>query len=206
MAAIEPQRVVQEIWDNRLSKFVLRVVSVALTAVAFAHIATETAAADHLERREQATSKPEHILSGIDVYKTTLKQVFVTYGKPTSKVDIPPEGVKDGVGGERAYTWKKEEMRLIVGTAYHNKHESVCSVDVWGSAPGNRLGKSGRGLALGSTLQRQKALYGTRFFVSSGQIGKVKFLLLVWHDGTQMVVDYDTTGRVSHLQLFADIE
>lgn len=80
------------------------------------------------------------------------------------------------------------------------------SVDVWGSAPNDGLGKSGRGLTLGSTLQQQKALYGDRFFVSSTDKGKVKSVLLEWHDGTQLVIDYNSNGRISHMQLSANIE
>ena len=177
----------------------------------------ELAGADHLEGKQLAAGVAEYRLSGIDVYKTTIAEVIKMYGEPTSKRDIPAEGAKNGVDGYRDYLWEAKGLRLLAGTRYHNEHESeVYSVDVWGAAPHEGLGKTGRGLALGSTLQQQKALYGDHFFVSStyGKIlssgpdtkGKIKSVLLEWHDGTQMVIDYDSNGHISHMQLMAEIE
>jgi hypothetical protein len=164
-------------------------------------------AADHLEGKLQALGKPEHMLCAIDVYKTTVAEVIKSYGEPTRKRDVPAEGVKDGIGGERNYTWEDHGLRFAVWTGYHNERESrIYSVDVWGAATNGELGKTGRGLALGSTLQQQKALYETRFFVSSKDKARVKSVLLEWQDGTQLVVDYDSCGHISHMQLSANIE
>jgi len=177
-------------------------------AVTFSNLLTPLrTGADHLEGKQRATGAPEHVLCGIDVYKTAVTEVIKAYGEPTEKRDIPAVGLKDGVGGERNYTWVKVGLRLAVWTGYHNDHESsVYGVDVWGPAPQGELGKSGRGLALGSTLQQQKAICGDRFFVSSRDKGKVKSVLLEWRDGTQLVADYDPDGHISHMQLSADIE
>jgi hypothetical protein len=184
---------------------------------AFLFIAAGSLAADHLEGKQQALGKPERMLSGIDVSKSTVAEVIQMYGKPASKRDIPAEGVKDGTGGERNYVWERGGIRLGVWTYYHNDHESaVDAVDVWGKSPSGVNGKSGQGLTLGATMEQQRIVYGDRFFVSStyGQQlpngpdpkGKVKSVLLEWHDGTQMVVDYDSNGRITHMQLSAEVE
>jgi hypothetical protein len=192
---------------RQLNGFWRRGVFVFAVVAALAFLAAVPMTADHLEGKQQALGKPEHMLSGIDVYKTTIAEVIKMYGEPTSKRDIPAEGVKDGVGGTRDYIWERKGLRLLAGTGYHNEHESeVYNVDVWGSAPEGELGKSGRGLTLGSTLQHQKAVYGDRFFNSSGDTKYVSSVLIEWHDGTQMVIDYDVKGRIFHMQLSADTE
>jgi hypothetical protein len=200
----------QALRTRSFTGFWLRGVIAVIEVVALALFLATPMAADHLEGKQQAPGKPEHMLSGIDVYKTTIAEVIKMYGEPTSKRDIPAEGVKKGVGGERNYIWERNGLRLGAWTYYHDDQEAgVNGVDVWGTAPNEGLGKSGRGLALGSTPQEQKALYGDRFFVSStyGKMlpsgpdpkGKVKSVLLEWHDGTQMVIDYDSNGRISHM-------
>jgi hypothetical protein len=203
--------------ESRSTEFSREAVVLIAVVAAFVLLTTAPVNADHLEGKQQALGRPEHMLSGIDVYKTTIAEVIKKYSEPTSKRNTPAEGVKDGVGGYRDYIWEIRGLRLLAGTGYHNDHESgVYSVDVWGTSPNEELGKSGRGLTLGSTLQQQKALYGDRFFISStyGKMlpsgpdpkGKVKSVLLEWHDGTQMVIDYDSNGRISHMQLSANIE
>lgn len=200
-------RAMQTFWDRRSAGRVHGFAVVIAEVVAIALIMTTPMAADHLEGKLQALGKPEHMLSGIDVYKTTIAEVIKIYGEPTGKRDVPAEGVKDGVGGERNYTWEKKGLRLAVWTGYHNDRESgVYSVDAWGATSNDGLGKSARGLTLGSTLQQQKALYGDRFFVSSKDKDKVKSVLLEWRDGTQLAVDYDSNGRISHMQLSANVE
>jgi len=196
----------QTFWNGRSTRCARRF-AVVVEVVAFALMVIVPTAADHLEGKLQAVGKPEHMLSGIDVYKTTIAEVIKIYGEPTSKRDLPAEGVKDGVGGQRNYTWEKKGLRLAAWTWYHNDHESaVDGVDVWGPGPYEKLGETGRGLRLGATLQQQKALYGNHFFVSSRDKGRVKSVLLEWRDGTQLVVDYDPDGHISHMQLSANIE
>jgi hypothetical protein len=204
-------------WVRRSTAFSHRAVGVIAAVAALVLLMEVPVAADHLEGKQQALGKPEHTLSKIDVYKTTIAKVIKMYGEPTSKRDYPTEGVKDGIGGERNYIWDMKGFRLAVWIFYRNDHESeVYSVDAWGTASQGDLGKTSRGLSLGSTFQQQKALYGNRFFVSStyGKMlpsgpdpkGKIKSVLLEWQDGTQMVIDYDLEGRISHMQLIADIE
>jgi hypothetical protein len=120
--------------------FLRRAVFLIAEVVAFALMMTAPMVADHLEGSQQATGKPEHSLSGIDVYKTTIAEVIKVYGAPTSKRDIPAEGVKDGVGGERNYIWERKGLRLGAWTYYHNDRKTgVNSVDVWGTAPSEGL-------------------------------------------------------------------
>jgi hypothetical protein len=203
--------------ESRSTRFLRRTVIILTAVAAFNFMMVVPVAADHLEGKQQAIGKQERILSGIDIYKTTIAEVIKMYGKPASRRDLPVKGVKDGVGGYRDYIWEFNGLRLLAATGYHNDKESgVYSVDVWGAAPQGDLGKTAHGLALGSTLEQQKALYGDRFFVSStygkklpsgpDTKGKVKSVLLQWRDGTQLVIDYDSKGRVSHMQLSADIE
>lgn len=200
-----------------LTGFLQRFVPVIAVVAAFVFLTTAPTLADHLEGNQQALGEPEHLLSGIDVRNSTIAEIIKIYGEPTSKRDIPAEGVRDGVGGERNYIWESNGLKFGVWTGYHNEKESgINSVDVWGNAAKGVLGMTGRGLSLGSTIQQQKTIYGDRFFVSStfGKMlpsgpdprGTVKSVLLEWRDGTQMVIDYDSNGHISHMQLSADIE
>ncbi len=194
-------------WDRISTGFMGNLVVVIAEVVALALMMPVPMVADHLEGKLRAPGQPEHMLSGIDVYKTTIAEIIKIYGEPTSRRDVPAEGVKDGVGGERNYTWEKNGLRLAVWTGYHDDYESgVYSVDVWGVTPNDGLGKSSRGLTLGATLRQQKALYGDHFFVSSRDRDRVKSVLIEWRDGTQLVVDYDSDGRISHMQLSANLE
>ena len=196
--------------------FQLRATVIVAVVAVLVLLKVEPVSADHLEGKQLATGVAEHRLSGVDVYRTTIAEVIKMYGEPTSKRDLSEE-VGHGTGKWYSYAWEKEGIKLVAWAHDETEHGTVVyGVDMWGSAPNERLGKTGRGLTLGSTLQQQKALYGDRFFVSStyGKMlpsgpdpkSKIKSVLLEWHDGTQMVVDYDLNGHISHMQLMADMD
>ncbi len=180
-----------------------------------------------------ATSKSESVLSGIRVgirpvgtqlpLGTPISEIIKLYGPPTSQEDAV---VPDGAGGTRFYKWEWPGLRMSVATYFFYcpgpDGPNACSpeanrpdaprtmvesapayIDVWGDAPRGELGVTGRGLALGSTLDRQKALYGDRYEVSFVGSDGVTHIQLQWEDGAFLMIDYTPNGRCNHIRLTA---
>ncbi|MGA3371727.1 MAG: hypothetical protein ABSC48_08205 [Terracidiphilus sp.] len=185
---------------------------------AFSMIWTGSVSADHLEGDQLATGKPEHFLSGIEVYvkdqtkdglvlTTPVADVIKKFGTPTTKSFEPGCIYTDKEGETRSYEWVRKGLRMGVLTDYYKGRESgVYSVGVAGNAPRGGIGVTGQGLKLGSTFQEQKAIYGSHFFISSRNKGKVKVVLLEWADGTQMSITYGPNERITNIGLNAKIE
>jgi hypothetical protein len=88
------------------------------------------------------------------------------------------------------------------GTGPVNMVESrVAYIDVWGDAPKGALGKTGRGLALGSTLAQQKAVYGDRYSVMYPAKGESSSVQIEWADGAFLMIDYGPSGHSDHMRL-----
>jgi len=170
--------------------------------------------ADDLNRSQLATGKPDHELSGIDVhatgyllFATDISQVTKRLGPPTSTEIQKGSFASDKSGESRTYVWAKNGIRIQARTDVSKNAESgVYSVDAWGNGSENGLGATGRGLALGATFQRQKAIYGNRFYASSVEKGQIKSVLIQWGDGTQLFIDYGPDQRIRHMQLMAAVE
>ncbi len=141
----------------------------------------------------------------------TIAAVIAQYGQPTSKEDAV---VPDGAGGTRFYTWLFPGLKMSVATYFGYKTEqiqgrdqlvmtesSVAYVDVWGSAPRDRLGVTGRGLALGETLARQETLYGDRYKTAYAPPDGSQSIEIWWQDGTCLTIDYGPDGRSNHIRL-----
>jgi hypothetical protein len=73
-------------------------------------------------------------------------------------------------------------------------------IDVWGDAPRGALGVTGRGLQLGDTLERQKAIYGDRYSLPYAEKGTTS-VQMDWEDGTELTVDYGPDGHSNHIRL-----
>ncbi|MGA3264065.1 MAG: hypothetical protein ABSC47_08480 [Terracidiphilus sp.] len=153
---------------------------------------------------------------------TPISKIIRLYGPPTSKEDAV---VPDGAGGTRFYKWEWPGLRMSVATFFYycrfaiNRNmgvddRSACGqhphqmlveshpayIDVWGDAPRGALGVTGRGLQLGDTLERQKAIYGDRYSLPYAEKGTTS-VLMDWEDGTELTVDYGPGGRSNHIRL-----
>lgn len=161
------------------------------------------------------SGSPEQMLSGIrvGVFRPgeTIASVIKRYGHPTTKDDTV---VSDGAEGTRLYTWQFPGLKMSVATYFSHLPEStlwrkrkittesrVAYVDVWGSAPRDRIGTTGRGLALGETLARQKVLYGDRFKALNAASDGSQSVEIWWQDGTCLTIDYGANGRSNHFRL-----
>jgi hypothetical protein len=171
------------------------------------------AAAQHLPEEQRAKGPPEHVLSGINVYKTLLTDAVRRLGQPTNikiMTDEPKSG-KAPSSGDVFYIWEKDGIRLRGATMYYERdgkriESEFYSVDVWGVRPTqDGVGITGAGLALGDTIDKVVKCYGDRFFKDRTTKGMV-FLQLQWTDETVLTVDFDRSGRIVHMQLTANIE
>ena len=162
--------------------------------------------ADHLPPSKIARGRPEHLLAGIDVYKGNIGDAIRMLGKPEKIEDATNPDYPPG-SGERSYFWRRDGVRLRVGTVY--KTDRVTGkivegppniVDVWGASSGGGLGSTGRGLSLGDTTTALRTIYGPRY--ERGD----RSMTLQWSDETTMVVDLNTSGQITHIQLLAAVE
>src|SRR5580698_6962733 len=114
--------------------------------------------ADDLPDRLRAKGNADTTLAGIDVYKSTIKELIAKLGQPTRVMDVRD---RDLVAGGRDYEWEKEGLKLVCGTWNDKGEDSVAySVEVWGTGSGNKIGITGRGLKLGATLEDIHRIYG----------------------------------------------
>jgi hypothetical protein len=163
------------------------------TALAVLCLLISAAQAQHIpEDQITVTQNPEHELAGVRVYGMKLKDVIALYGKPASQ-----EKDKQGLP---LYIWQKSGIKLQVGTAYDNP-ENVYAVDVWGSKPVGRLGKTSQGLALGCKLECVKKIYGPKVI----QISPTE-AMVVFSDDTDLRVGLGEGGRINHISLAGAVE
>jgi hypothetical protein len=164
--------------------------SLFLTALVLA-IAT-VSVAQHVPDEQVTKGDPETVLSGIDVYHNTLKQIIATYGKPTSEAKDPQ--------GLPLYIWEKPGIKMQVGTDYDNP-EKVYAVHVWGAKPVGKLGVTGKGLALGCDIACVKKIYGERLIQHHPDES-----MLVFIEGTELTVGFDDHGHINHLAVVGEVE
>ncbi len=107
----------------------------------------------------------ETVVSGIDVYKDSLKQVLEKLGK-SSRTEISQPlsvlGRKVVIG---TYEWAGQAAWLKLTTLQADAVEPIItSVEVWGSRPDGEVGTTGRGLKLGDSVTDARRLYGLRLY------------------------------------------
>ena len=144
--------------------------------------------ADHLPPSLVARGRPEHVLAGVDVYKTTVKSLIERYGKPVS-FKKPPETEEAG-----EVTWNLQGSVLHVsmnadGTAY--------AAEVHG-APAT-LTRTGKGLRLGGSLQDVQRIYGSRYLRHGDEV------TLQWSDETELRLHF-AGQRIESMLLLAEVE
>jgi hypothetical protein len=77
----------------------------------------------------------------------------------------------------------------------------VSHVSVWGTKPEGKLGRTGKGLALGDSINRLRVLYGSRYI--ERQAKDVHTVFIEWRDTTGLEIEFDKQGRINHMTLFA---
>ena len=169
----------------------------------FACICPVLIRADHLPEGEVARGKADTVLSGVDVYKSTARQVTAKLGTPTKVADVPSS--RDVAGG-RDYEWQRDDARLQLWTWNDKDDESVpYSAEVWGTKPAGGIGITGRGLKLGATLADVRRLYGARFSKTRHDDGTLQ-VIVQWQDETTLYLYFDRRGHIDHMHLLAQIE
>jgi hypothetical protein len=166
----------------------------------------QNATADHFPAPKVARSKPERVLAGVNVYSDKISLVIQRLGKPTNYSDAPLADGPEG-SGERNYEWLQEGVKVRVGTEYYTDKESKkiiesapMIVDVWGSKTDPKFGCTGAGLSLGDNIAKAQRLYGSRYQKDQFSI------TLQWKDETTLVIDFNDTGTIKHMQLLAAVE
>ena len=159
--------------------------------------------ADDLPDRLRAKGDSDTTLSGIDVYRSTVKEVIAKLGQPTKVIDVPDTGL---VAGGRNSEWKKGGLKLICSTWNDKGEASVAySVEVWGTEARSKIGDTGRGLGLGATLSDIHRIYGQRMQVSRLEHGKVQ-ITVQWNDDTTLYLFLNDRGHIDHIHLLASTE
>ena len=151
-----------------------------------------------------ASGTPEHTLSGINVYVTRIADARKRLGIPTRVVDYPERDRRVCEScGFRKYWWETSALRLSAAAGFHTENgrriESMLyAVEVWGTRPSkNGVGLTGAGLGLGDSITSVRRFYGDRMSIARSMI------IVEWKDGTELTVDADQTGQITHMQLIA---
>ena len=157
-------------------------------------VASTVADADHLPDNRVARGKADSILCGIDVKNSSVAALSKLLGKPT-------------VVRSDTRIWKTANVKVEVGIDQALNGDNspgalyISYVEVWGTKPDGKLGRTGKGLALGDTIDRLREVYGTRYIekLANG----VHTVSIEWRDTTGLQVEFDKNGRVNHMRLLA---
>jgi hypothetical protein len=155
--------------------------------------------ADEIPEAKRARGRRETVLAGIDLSRRTLAGVEKLYGRPdvVDKTPTPPGY------SEIEYRWERPgRNQLAVRTRNADgEPEHLVEIDVWGEKPTGRIGRTGQGLTLGSTLRAVERIYGKRYEVlrPAGQ-GRLA-LWIAWDDDWSLNLDFDEHQRVNHIQV-----
>ena len=210
-----------------------KILCFSLAAAALQFIAMGVAAAGLPDKDQLVIGEPEVTLSGIRVgirpvgtelpEGTPISEIIKLYGPPASREDAV---VPDGAGGTRFYKWEWPGLKMSVATylfycpsgdtpnacspdanlpeAQRTTVESAPAyIDVWGDGPKGNLGITGRGLALGSTPEQQKALYGDRYETLYIEKSGTTHIQMEWSSGAYLMIDYGPNGHSNHMRLTA---
>ena len=151
-------------------------------------LCSATALADHLPPAMVARGRAEHVLAGIDVYKTSVDSLMTRFGKPVSFKKYP----QTEESGEVVWQLKGSTVHASMnadGTAY--------AVEVSG-AP-SEVADTGRGLKLGASLADAERMYGTRSLRRGDQV------TYQWSDETELRLHL-VGKRIQSMLLIANVE
>jgi hypothetical protein len=175
----------------------------AVVLMLFLSFASALLLADDLPSRRRAKGSSDTKLAGIDVYTSAIKTVIAKLGDPTKVIDVADTGV---VAGGRDYEWTKKDLKLVCGT-WNDKGENsvVYSVELWGTDAAREIGRTGRGLKLGSTFSDIHRIYGQRMQMSKLDHGIVQ-ITIQWNDDTTLYLFLNKNGHIDHIHLLASTE
>ncbi len=125
--------------------------------------------ADHLRESRIARGPAETTLAGIDIHHSEAKELIERVGKPISYKKYPETEEAAEI------VWNKDGATIH---ATVNVDDIAYTVEVSGKP--TALTKTGKGLALGATVEDLQKLYGLRFARKANEID------LEWKDGTEM--------------------
>jgi hypothetical protein len=138
------------------------------------------------------------VLCGIDISKAGLEDIFRQLGEPVSVQEV---------GSDKEYLWKKGDVSIrvvlgIVGPPVSSPPEYYLEfIETCGTRAVGQYGRTGRGLALGDTLERLVAIYGSHYVATKNNGGSD--VRLEWSDTTVLHVEFDRAGGVSCIELLA---
>ncbi|HZF11513.1 MAG TPA: hypothetical protein VFE33_22210 [Thermoanaerobaculia bacterium] len=155
--------------------------------------------AEEMPLEKRAHGKRETVLAGIDLARKTLADVQRLYGPPdhVDKTPTPPGF------SEIEYVWERPgRNRLAVRTRNEEgEPERLVEIDVWGEKPTGRLGRTGRGLPLGCSLQCVEKIYGKRYEVLRAADHGRLAIWIAWDEDWSLNLDFDDHQRVNHIQV-----
>ena len=187
--------------------------------------------ADHPDRSHRPAVAPERMLSGVYIDSSEhhslrnedgvriepISDVLEALGTPSKVVRLNR--------CENNYIWNRGDLLLEVGSGcvYQKvggkdvmRTHGAYSVEVWGKRPEGSVGITGRGLALGDSMERVKRLYGFR--CESGEYVSgtgtqnthgehyAHYAEYQWGDSVELDVDADAKGQVVHMLLRGHLE
>ncbi len=144
--------------------------------------------ADHLPPALVARGTPEHVIAGIDVYKTSVDSLTARFGKPVSFKKYP----QTEEAGEVVWQVKGSIVHATMnadGTSY--------AVEVSG-APSEAVGTS-KGLKVGASLADAERVYGTRVLRRGDQV------TYQWKDETELRLRF-AGKQIASMLLLANVE
>jgi hypothetical protein len=159
--------------------------------------------ADEIPEAKRARGRRETVLAGIDIarlQKAPIAKIKKLYGAPdvVDKTPTPPGY------SEIEYRWERPgRNKLAVRTRNEDgEPEHLVEIDVWGEKPTGRLGRTGQGLTLGSTLRSVERIYGKRYEVlRPGDKGRRLALWIAWDEDWSLNLDFDEHQRINHIQV-----
>ncbi len=161
--------------------------------------------ADEIPEAKRARGRRETILAGIDLARRKLADVEKLYGPPdhVDKTPTPPGYAETEYVWEHPGRRSPTSPRLAVRTRSEgSRPEHLVEIDAWGEEPTGALGRTGRGLTLGSTQARVEQLYGRRYEVlRAAEEGKRLALWFAWDEDFSLNLDFDENQRVNHIQV-----
>jgi hypothetical protein len=188
----------------KVRKSLAYVVAMMASSFIFCAALVPTGAADHIAKQILARGSPDTVLCGIDVYHCTVSQAISKLGEPHTAIKLP--NTPPGLGGGQ-YEWEKNGVRVRITAWRHAMNSMVYSVEAWGTRSKGNLGRTGRGLALGESLQEVRSIFGGHFWVNSRYSGgEPRSLLIQWQDGTTITVSFDRLGKIDYIYLLASVE
>ncbi|MGA3371384.1 MAG: hypothetical protein ABSC48_06430 [Terracidiphilus sp.] len=159
---------------------------------------------DELPASKLARGTAEHLLAGIDIFKTSVGEATKRLGEPTRVRETYPATEK--IAGDREYVWEKPGVTVELRTEFFRSSElqksdgeftSVITV----TGTNGAVGRTGRGLKLGDPINAIARIYGNRF--DRTYDGVSDLIEIEWKPGTSIIVRWNDKGLINEIDLFA---